>query len=386
MKSEMRMAELMHEVSGLMLSLGPRDTFKTMQRVLLDMAPPKGTWPYDEVRASMDMDKDTAKDTAQDAQDGISDTPIGGKFVEGSVTNHAGTRSYKLYVPSGYRGQPLPLVVMLHGCKQDPDDFATGTRMNQMAEEKQCLVVYPAQARFASRPKCWNWFYAKNQERGRGEPALIADIVRKVIRDYHVDESMVFVAGLSAGGAMAAIMAMTYPDIFAAAAVHSGMPASAARDMYSALAAMKHGPRKDRISSDIASDIEASAPPVPMIVFHGDADPVVHPVNGDHVLRQVVSNHSEAAADGETDPESMTSVVQHQLRQGRSYTRILHHDKIGQNVAEHWLIHGAGHAWSGGCANGSYTDPEGPDATREMMRFFYEQAQQKWFSADRRLN
>lgn len=382
MKSEMRMTELMHEVSGLMLALGPRDTLKTMQRLLLDMAPSKDTWPYDDARIQADIDKDIAQQDMQERETGV---PVGAKFIEGSVTNHAGTRSYKLYVPSCYRGQPLPLVVMLHGCKQDPDDFATGTRMNQMAEERQCLVVYPAQARFASRPKCWNWFYAKNQERGRGEPALIADIVRKVMRNYNVDESMVFIAGLSAGGAMAAIMAMTYPDIFAAAAVHSGMPASAARDLYTALSAMKHGPRKHR-KNNIASDIAESAPPVPMIIFHGDADPVVHPANGDHVLRQVVSNHSEATVDGENDKESMTSVVQHQLRKGRSYTRILHHDKIGQNIAEQWLIHGGGHAWSGGCANGSYTDPEGPDATKEMMRFFYEQAQQKWISADRRLN
>jgi poly(hydroxyalkanoate) depolymerase family esterase len=378
MKSEMGMAELMHEFSGMMLSLGPRDTIKTMQRVLLEMAPPKGTWPYDDARSQTRTDRDFAQDRKRDM-------PVGGKFIEGSVTNHAGTRGYKLYVPSCYRGQPLPLVVMLHGCKQDPDDFATGTRMNQMAEERQCLVAYPAQARFASRPKCWNWFYPKNQQRGRGEPALIADITCEIIRSYNIDENMVFVAGLSAGGAMAAIMAMTYPDIFAAAAVHSGMPASAARDLYSALSAMKHGPRKHR-GDRIASDVAESGPSVPMIIFHGDADSVVHPANGDHVLHQVVSNHSEAAADDETGPESVTSVVQHQLRRGRSYTRILHHDKIGQNIAEQWLIHGGGHAWSGGCASGSHTDPKGPDATKEMMRFFYEQAQQNWLSADRRLN
>ncbi|MDB5729654.1 MAG: depolymerase family esterase, partial [Noviherbaspirillum sp.] len=166
-----------------------------------------------------------------------------GTFLEGSIINDAGQRAYKLYIPSCYRGQALPLVVMLHGCKQDPDDFAEGTRMNLVAEQKQCFVLYPAQSGAANRPKCWSWFNAADQERERGEPSLIADTVREVIRSYRIDESMVYIAGLSAGGAMAVIMATTYPEIFAAAAVHSGLPYNAATGLFSAISTMKIGPR-----------------------------------------------------------------------------------------------------------------------------------------------
>lgn len=395
MKPTIKMAELMHVVSDIMLTLSPAGRFRAMQRALLGQRPAEPTMPRtDSVsnRSSSDLPTgvdrrgstplawpyeetgDTADDTETAAHHARMELAEGAKFLEGSVTNHAGSRGYKLYVPSSYRGQPLPLVVMLHGCKQDPDDFAVGTRMNQIAEEKQCLVVYPAQARLASRPQCWNWFYPINQRRGFGEPSLIADITREVMRNYHVDERRVYVAGLSAGGAMAATMATTYPDMFAAAAVHSGMPYSAARDLYSAISAMKHGPRERRRKEDAVLEGAQASPGVPIIVFHGDADYVVHSSNGEQVVRQAVSAHNERAAGADADPATVSSVIQRELPEGRSYTRTLHHDEFGQNVAEHWLIHGGGHAWAGGCRDGSFTDPQGPDATNEMMRFFYEQA------------
>lgn len=262
-----------------------------------------------------------------------------GRFIKRSYTNGAGTRTYKTYLPARYRGQSLPLVVMLHGCKQTPEDFAAGTRMNELADQLGFIVVYPAQARTANLSRCWNWFSPRNQQRDAGEPSLIAGITRQVIERYNVDARRVYVAGLSAGGAMAAIMGATYPDLYAAAGIHSGLPYGSARDMASALAAMR-GQR--------ARDV-APLPAVPSIVFHGDRDTTVHHRNGEY----------GAAAAG--------SVSQTGEAGGRAYTRTVH---TGRPRLEHWLVHGAGHAWSGGDAKASYSDPTGPDATREMLRFF----------------
>ncbi|HEX3936614.1 MAG TPA: PHB depolymerase family esterase [Xanthobacteraceae bacterium] len=284
--------------------------------------------------------------------------PPGGTFIEATCSNAAGTRSYKLYIPSGYLGQAIPLVVMLHGCTQSPDDFAAGTRMNQIAEEQTCLVAYPAQPSDANPAKCWNWFRPADQRRGQGEPSLIADITRKVMREYSVDPARVYIGGLSAGGAAAAIMGATYPDLYAAVGVHSGLACGAANDLPSAFIAMRQGDLGDTVrSSDIASDLR-NGPVVPIIVFHGDRDTTVHPRNGDHVIAR-----SRAVNWRKT-------VHQEQVPGGHSYTRTLHADPSGRAVFEHWEIHGAAHAWSGGSPAGSYTDPRGPDASREMLRFF----------------
>ena len=288
--------------------------------------------------------------------------PAGGQFVERSYTNRAGTRAYKLYVPSGYVGQEVPLVVMLHGCTQNPDDFATGTHMNALAEEHTFLVAYPAQGQNANMSKCWNWFQAADQQRGQGEPSLIAGITCEVVGEYNVDPGRVYLTGMSAGGAMAAILGAAYPDLYAAVGVHSGLAPGAAQDLSSAFTAMQRGG-----PADVRRDTPAGkpAPTVPAIVFHGDRDTTVHPRNADHLLA-----HYQAAEGRNGKPASPVTVRKGQVPDGFAYTCATHHDAEGRAVLEQWTVHGLGHAWSGGSSPGSYTDPKGPDASAEMLRFF----------------
>ena len=281
--------------------------------------------------------------------------PDGTKFIAGTFSNAAGSRTYKLFIPSRSQGQQLPLVVMLHGCTQSPDDFAAGTRMNFLAEEQNCFVVYPEQPSGANQSKCWNWFRTGDQRRGGGEPSLIAGITRQIMRDHAIDPKSVYVAGLSAGGAAAAIMGATYVDLYAAVGIHSGLACGAASDLPSAFAAMRQGNGADAIGQ--------AGSPVPTIVFHGDRDTTVHPDNGDRILEQ------SAKATSPT-----TKVLRGGVPDGHAYTRTILTDGGGRVISEHWNIHGAGHAWSGGSPAGSYTDPRGPDATREMLRFFLEHA------------
>lgn len=282
--------------------------------------------------------------------------PQGARFIEGTYSNAAGSREYRLFIPSRYQeGRPLPLVVMLHGCTQSPDDFAAGTRMNVIAEEQACFVVYPAQCSQANQAKCWNWFRTTDQQRDRGEPSLIAGITRQILREYSVDPTRVYVGGLSAGGATAAVMGATYSDLYAAIGVHSGLACGAAIDLPSAFVAMRQGgePHGNATSREGSS--------VPTIVFHGDRDTTVHPNNGNQVVEQFVGAAS-----------MQKSVHLGRIPEGHAYTRTIHADATGRGIFEHWNIHGAGHAWSGGSPAGSYTDPKGPDASKEMLRFFLE--------------
>ena len=273
----------------------------------------------------------------------------GERFVAGRYDGTGASRDYKLYIPPAAGERPLPLFVMLHGCTQDADDFAAGTAMNDLARAHGFFVLYPQQSREANPQRCWNWFKHSHQARGRGEPALLAGMTREVMAAHSIDPARVYVAGLSAGGAMAAILGDAYPDLYAAVGVHSGLATGAAKDLPSAFGAMKGGPQVV---------LPATASGIPTIVFHGDADSTVHPGNGGHVI--AASVHKDA----------QVSVEQGLAAGGRRYTRELHRAADGSVVAEHWVVHGAPHAWSGGSTAGTYTDPLGPDASAEMVRFF----------------
>ncbi|MGY2050917.1 extracellular catalytic domain type 1 short-chain-length polyhydroxyalkanoate depolymerase [Methylobacterium sp. JK268] len=272
--------------------------------------------------------------------------PGAGDFVARSFANAAGQRAYKLYVPPGYRGQAVPLVVMLHGCTQSPDDFAAGTGMNRIAEAETFLVAYPAQTASANHARCWNWYNTGDQRRDRGEASILAGIARAVMEEYAVDPRRVYVAGLSAGGAAAANLAAAYPDLFAAAGIHSGLCAGAASSLPAALRAMREGAEAPSRPDQV----------LPTIVFHGDQDGTVHPRNGAAIV----------AATGATPLREESGVSPN----GRAWRRSILADGRGRPSVEHWVIQGSGHAWSGGDAAGSYTDPSGPDASREMWRFF----------------
>jgi poly(hydroxyalkanoate) depolymerase family esterase len=277
-----------------------------------------------------------------------------GLFISAVHAGAAGRLAYRLYIPSGYHGQPVPLVIMLHGCSQSPEDFAAGTRMNEAAEAQTCLIAYPSQTKGANASKCWNWFSTGHQTRDRGEPALIAGITRDVMQRYGADPRRVYVAGMSAGGAAASIMGAVYPDLYAAVGVHSGLPCGAAHDVSSALAAMRQGSRPPA-----ATDDGRAGAVIPSIVFHGDRDTTVHPDNADAIIAR---SHIE---------EALTTRTEHgQVRHGRSYDVTRYARRSGQVVLEQWVVHGSGHGWSGGSSNGSYTDPKGPDASTEMLRFF----------------
>ncbi|MEO8936665.1 MAG: PHB depolymerase family esterase [Burkholderiaceae bacterium] len=276
-----------------------------------------------------------------------------GRFIDGSLAFDGLQARYKLFIPGVPAAEPQ-LIVLLHGCTQDPDDFAAGTAMNVRAEQQGFYVLYPMQSAAANPSRCWNWYRPDDQQRDRGEPALIAGMTRDVIDRYGIDADRVYAAGLSAGGAMAAILGSRYPELFAAVGVHSGLPAGAAANIPDALSAMRSGTRRgQRTATPLAAQ-------VPTIVFHGDRDTTVHPVNGESVIDDVVVGADAPA------------VVKGQAPGGKGYSNSTYRDVEGKVVAEHWIVHGLAHAWSGGNPEGTHTDADGPSATDEMLRFFGE--------------
>ena len=281
-------------------------------------------------------------------------------FDARTFVGDVGELGYKLYIPAELDTANAPLLLMLHGCTQSADDFARGTHMNALADTHGYVVAYPEQNATRNANRCWNWFRSSDQTRDGGEPALLAALTRQLIATHGLDKRRVYVAGLSAGGAMAAVLANTHSDVFAAIGVHSGLPIGLASDVPSAFAAMRNGGQRHKASAS-----NHTARPVPAIVFHGDKDATVHPGNGHGVIAQSLADHGvKAAAAKGASVERGTSPG------GRGYTRTVYRLDDGSVAAEHWVIEGAGHAWSGGDASGSYTDPNGPDASEHMLRFF----------------
>jgi poly(hydroxyalkanoate) depolymerase family esterase len=278
--------------------------------------------------------------------------PEAAPFLARTHVGPAGALDYRLYLPSGRADRPAGLILMLHGCSQDPEDFAAGTGMNAIAERHGLAVAYPAQAAGHNASGCWNWFRPGDQRRGAGEPAVLAALAGALAKELGLRREAVFVAGLSAGGAMSAILADVYPDVFAAAGVHSGLVRGAAGNVLSAMTAMRSG------ATNTPHKVRARRKPVRRIVFHGDADTTVHPSNAPLIVVAAVG----AAA--------LPISVHHASAGGRRYVRS-HFAAPGKpDHLELWQIEGGGHAWSGGRAAGSFTDPKGPDASAEMVRFF----------------
>jgi poly(hydroxyalkanoate) depolymerase family esterase len=290
----------------------------------------------------------------------------GPQWLSSCFEHGDGTHYFKLYVPSGNNGQPLPMIVMLHGAQQDPDDFAAGTEMNAAPEAQGYIVVYPEQSEGANPLRCWNWFRPADQMRESGETAMVAALTREVMAICNVDDARVYVAGMSAGGAMAVNLAVTHPDLYAAAAIHSGVAFGVADEPLSALCAMNDGMGKVRLPETLSD--EARPRTVPLIVFHGDSDDTVHPRNSDQI---VAMSRLLLGDPGDTQSPALTHVENAEnAENGHAYTRHVFHDHEGVPIGEQWLVHGLGHAWSGGHPGGTHTDVRGPHATREVVRFF----------------
>ena len=317
-------------------------------------------------------------------QPALAPKPRAASFAEFSFRSGDTPYAYRLYVP-GFDGTDaavtdaaspalLPLVVLLHGCKQDAADFALGTGMNELAEAEKCLVLYPEQSSNANSMRCWNWFDAAHQSRDSGEPKMIAALIRKVIKTHGADPSRVYIAGLSAGGAMAAIMAGLYPELFAAVGVHSGLPPGAATDVISAFSAMRRGAKRGKAaagSANAANDANADendAFVMPTIVFHGSADKTVNPDNGEQITQAALAAIKGAGMTLKKVEQSEDSPGAPSGR--RDTTRTIYRAADGKPYIEHWAIGSGPHAWSGGDAAGSFTDPHGPSASQAMVEFF----------------
>lgn len=287
----------------------------------------------------------------------------------GSIARHTlRQRAYRLFVPVGHSPAiPTPLVVMLHGCRQNAEDFAAGTGMDAAATALGCIVLYPEQPERSNRERCWNWFQPGNQLRGMGEPAELAAMVEHVAQEYAVDRARVFVAGLSAGACMAVTLGVVYPDLFAAVGVCAGLPYGAARTTLGALAAMRAGATPRSVLAGGIASLRAERRPLPLIVFHGTADAVVVPESSTQLMRQWAEIHRLDLPGGELVP---AEARRRAIVDRRPYRLEIYRDGRGAEVMRRYLVEGMGHAWPGGTPDGTYTDVAGPPASRLMLEFF----------------
>ena len=301
--------------------------------------------------------------TAQPAADPTITQPVRqSRFTEG----HFGEplkRRYMLYEPASRRPGPAPMLVLLHGCNQGAEDFAAGTRMNEAAEDAGMFVLYPEQSLLANPMRCWNWYAPQAPAGGTGEASLIAALTRQVAAEHGIDPTRVYVAGMSAGGAMAGVLARDHPDLYAALGVHSGVPAGHANSLYSALRLMSRGPAPGQIEASQGGEDGASRA-IPSIVFHGDEDTTIHSSNAQAIHADPASDQPEHIQVGSL--QSSTESTDDE----RGITRSVEYGPGGVTNRELWIVHGAGHAWAGGSGEERYTDASGPTASREMLRFF----------------
>jgi poly(hydroxyalkanoate) depolymerase family esterase len=291
-----------------------------------------------------------------------------GKSFSGTFTDSAGSLDYTGYVPSSYNaGSAVPLVVALHGCTESADQFRQLTEWDQLAEAKGFIVVFPQQSPDNNQQKCWNFFQAPHMKRDAGEPALIAGITRWVQSNYTVDTHRTFVNGLSAGGAMSSVMAATYPDLYAAAGIGSGCE-------YAATAACAGYKSSDPVQAgqQAYAAMGSHARVMPVILFEGDKDTTVPPVNAEQLVQQwqITDDLADDAAANRSMPVQPTKVVRGQVPNGHAYTVTTYSDGRQADLIESWLVAGMGHAWSGGCSCAQYADPAGPSETAAMYAFF----------------
>ncbi len=293
-----------------------------------------------------------------------------------SSTTAAGTRTYKVWIPTGYAaGNSLPMILMLHGCTQNPDDFAAGTQMNLYADQYKFFTVYPDQPDSANGTKCWNWFLPEDQTRDAGEPSIIAQVVRDVQTTYGIRRDKTFVAGMSAGAAMTVIMGAAYPDIFSAIGVSAGLEYRAGDSAATGVLAQQIGGPDPNTQGQLAfAEMGARAHRMPTIVFHGTLDVTVQYANGPQIIQQYAQTN-DYIDDGidnnsvdNTADQTMTGVAP--VASGKTYTRSIYRDAQNRPLLEFWSVEQMRHAWSGGSSAGSYTDPTGPNASFEMVRFF----------------
>ncbi len=300
-------------------------------------------------------------------QPALPDPP--GSFAEDVFLFGDEAYAYRIYLPGAAATEALPLsalplVVLLHGCKQDAADFAQGTAMNALAEQKKCIVLYPEQSSRANPMRCWNWFEPAHQDKGTGEPAMIAALTRQVLKRHNADPSRVYIAGLSAGGAMAALVAGLHPELYAGLGVHSGVPTGAAGDVISAFGAMRRGARRSALADEKGGAI-------PTIVFHGSADRTVHPDNGDQIADDALAALDASGLALEKSQRTEESANP----DSRRTVRTVYRAADGKSWVEHWAIEAGPHAWSGGNGAGSFTDPQGPGASLAMLEFFLQHRQ-----------
>ena len=281
-------------------------------------------------------------------------------------------RAYRLYFPQGHQAaESLPLLVMLHGCKQDAESFSAGTRINDLADSQRFLVLYPEQRRLANPGRCWNWFDPSCQN-GNGEAAIIAGMVRAVVAKHHVDESRIYVAGISAGGAMASALASCYADLFAACAVHSGLMFQAAVSPANALSTMRHGSEHDPAqAAKRAFEISGhKVDAMPVLIIHGDQDTTVSPVNAEQIVAQFsVLNQLCAAAKKQPFDAKKKHTTAH-ANNGQYRYEVHDYGDIERPLIRQVAIAGLGHAWSGGDPRYEFNDARGPDSSAMMWAFF----------------